>query len=329
MEKRKKIAIKIIVVVLVVVWIFWSIDNSDYESENKLYLEDNIERDSFSDIVEVHWTHMPLSFNITNKEDCDEYEINGILESFEIIQNSTAGAVSFIETETKPDITLYCINVEEELKKAEICKYITFNYKKSRFSAYEEGEINIDTHLFRRTNLIEMGDNKTVYELCYVDKNDIPFTATFDHTQGIILGEALPNYEGNKIINATIWIYHRNSRCADFPAIEVHELLHNFGFGHSYEPFFSPVFGWSNEDTIYLKDIMFPYSSCLHQKEIQQKYISCLKYIYSNGEFDGNCSGINFLNVGENFCENGWYPVEGTDFCCPEPNMEIINDYCT
>lgn len=27
-------------------------------------------------------------------------------------------------------------------------------------------------------------------------------------------------------------------------------------------------------------------------------------------------------------CDEGWYEVEGTDFCCPEPNMEIIDGYC-
>jgi hypothetical protein len=320
--------ISVILFCFLLIFISLLIDNANYESEKGLSLKDNTEKDSFSNVKEQHWTHMPLSFNIINKEKCEEYEIKGILDSFEIIKNSTVGAVSFIETETKPDITLYCINVEEELKNAEICKYVTFDYKKSSFSAYEEGGINMSLHLFRRTDLIESGDNKTVYNLCYVNKKDLPFYATYDSTQGIVLGEALPNYKGNKIINATIWIYHKDTRCADFPVLEVHELLHDFGFGHSYEPYFDPWYGYKSKDTVYLKDIMFPYLYCIHQKEIQEKYISCLKYIYSNGKTGGNCSNINFLSNEGNYCEDGWYKVEGSDFCCPEPGMEIIDGYC-
>jgi len=28
-------------------------------------------------------------------------------------------------------------------------------------------------------------------------------------------------------------------------------------------------------------------------------------------------------------CNNGWCKVEGTDYCCPRPNMKIVNGYCS
>jgi hypothetical protein len=316
---------------LCILLIFIVLYNLDYKFSNNNSdnnLEDNIEKDSFSNMDELHWAHMPLTYNITNKEDCEDYELKNILDSFEIIENSTSGIVNFIEAENNPDIVLRCINVEKELKKAEICKLVIFDYKKSNFSAYEEGGINMSSQLFRSTTVIEQGDNKTIYNVCYVNQDDLPFHATYDSIQGTLLGEALPNYEGNKIINATLWIYHRDSRCAFFPVTEVHELLHDFGFGHSYEPFFDPLYGYADKDAIYLMDIMFPYLSCSLQKEIQDKYISCLKYIYSNGQFYGSCSDVNFLGM-EYSCKDGWHVVEGTNFCCPEPGMRIIEGYCS
>ena len=72
----------------------------------------------------------------------------------------------------------------------------------------------------------------------------------------------------------------------------MHELLHVFSFGHSYEPPWDPYEGYSDWD--YARDIMFPSVHCLYQIEIQDKYVSCLEYIYSNGEV-GFCSDVNFL----------------------------------
>ena len=60
--------------------------------------------------------------------------------------------------------------------------------------------------------------------------------------------------------------------------------------------------------------------------------ISCLKYIYSNGKEEGSCDFPSFIHENEDNsisgCSEGWYPVEGEDFCCPEPNMIIEGDYC-
>ena len=63
--------------------------------------------------------------------------------------------------------------------------------------------------------------------------------------------------------------------------------------------------------------------------KIDEKYISCLKNVYSNGELIGNCININFIDYNyDSVCKDGWYPVEGKGLCCPEPNMQIIDGYC-
>jgi len=129
-----------------------------------------------------------------------------------------------------------------------------------------------------------------------------------------------PDYE-NLIIKGEINIYGQGSVCnTGYPALEVHEVLHLFDIPHN------PL----------IRSIMHPYSAESSSRckiiEIDEEYISCLRYIYSNGKFNGSCSFPNYIHEDSpDFiyeCDEGWYEVEGTDFCCPEPNMEIVDGYC-
>jgi len=105
-----------------------------------------------------------------------------------------------------------------------------------------------------------------------------------------IWGFALRNNVSNIIANSSVyllpiqtysdeysWVY---GRCTNFPLIDVHEILHTFGFGH--------VFDSSNR-------VMFPLYPGLtcNVLEIDEKIINCLKKIYSNGQIEGDCSELN------------------------------------
>lgn len=127
--------------------------------------------------------------------------------------------------------------------------------------------------------------------------------------------------EKNLIIKGEINFYGQGFACnTGYPALEVHEILHLFEIPHN------PL----------TKSIMSPYtaesSSQCKITKIDDEYISCLRYIYSNGEISGNCDFPNIIHEKEEeySCSEGWYPVEGTDYCCPEQGMEIDGrGYCS
>jgi len=127
----------------------------------------------------------------------------------------------------------------------------------------------------------------------------------------------LNKYNSNLIINGEINIYGQGITCpTGYPALEVHEILHLFGFGHTQN----------------IQSIMYPsafLSRYCTTTKINDEYTSCLKYIYSNGK-EGECNIKNSVYEGplDFVCEEGWYEVEGSEFCCPEPDMVIIDDYC-
>ena len=59
--------------------------------------------------------------------------------------------------------------------------------------------------------------------------------------------------------------------------------------------------------------------------KIDEEIVSCLNYIYSNGKI-GMCKDV--LLYSPNFvCPEGTFNVEGTNYCCSEPNMIIKDGY--
>jgi len=117
----------------------------------------------------------------------------------------------------------------------------------------------------------------------------------------------------NLIIHADINIYGQGFACVTgYPSLEVHEILHVFGFLHN------PTIGSIMEE--YVADS----SNKCKIIQIDKEYISCLKNIYSNGGLEGNCSSINTLVTTKiNPCPNGRYLDKSTEYCCPYPNMII------
>ena len=141
-----------------------------------------------------------------------------------------------------------------------------------------------------------------------------------NYRAGHTFAEALiteKNLQKNLIISGEITFYGQGFVClTGYPSLEVHEILHLFEIPHN--PF--------------TRSIMSPYTAESSEnceiKEIDEEYISCLRYVYSNGQINGSCDFPNVVHESSS-CPEGYYEVLETDYCCPEPNM-IINEegYC-
>ena len=102
------------------------------------------------------------------------------------------------------------------------------------------------------------------------------------------IADAIPimhsDYE-NLIIYGEINIYGQGDVCGTgYPALEVHEILHLFDFPHN--PLKNSVMAQYSAES---------FNKCKVTK-IDKEYISCLKYIYSNGEIEGNCAFPNVID---------------------------------
>ncbi len=341
---KKKDTFWIILIFAIILGVYFSEDITSWlDSKESNNMSNGDLEDTFQNINEFHWRHMPITYQRINYGGCDGVQFDKMADAFNIIQELTEGIVNFVEVEQDPDIKIVCLDrvkLREELKEVakdiQVCKNVTFDYRKNFLKHYDEDGLDKNIHIIINTELLKISDNETIYNVCYGDVNDLDSLGSsflkdisFDLNT---LGHAQPIVSGNVITGAKIYFFKTGqgwSSCI-FPAKEIHEILHIFGFGHSYEPYWDPQWGYT--DWSYASDIMFPHLYCDRQKELDEKYVSCLKKIYSG---IGDCLGVNFLEWDENgslipegICANGWYPVEGTDYCCPEPDMEIVDGYC-
>lgn len=280
-------------------------DNSNYQNDTVISHntdENAYLNDSFSNVQELHWTHMPLTYRIENESNCKDYELNNIKEAISIIGASTNETVRFLEiNQGKTDITFICLDIslDKEIK----CENVSFNYSKRDFSVYGEGILNSTYQLVTDLKLLSRNQNETEYEVCYTESE-------FAYMQNI-LGEAMPQTSGNQIMNVTIYLYRIDtSRCSNFPVREIHEILHVLGFAHTFSwENYIPYSMTSEQYAILQKDIMFPIINCIIQTELNKKYSSCMRYIYSNKQY-GYCLDVSFLKS----CDKG-YILGGDNEC--------------
>ena len=125
----------------------------------------------------------------------------------------------------------------------------------------------------------------------------------------------ITDYLDNVIISATLNFYPLSYTGGYYPSTEIHEILHGFGFNHN------------NKSCMMMSAV--DEEECHQITSIDDKIVSCLNYIYSNGNGTNTCLGQMYpTETFETFCSDGWYPVVGTEYCCPEPNMKIEDGYC-
>ena len=162
------------VFIIIVIFIFSNNDSSYYPNS----YDNNEEQitDEFSNIQELHWMHMPLTYSFAESNrnigprdtfnyKCPDYQIQRLKDAFNMLQNETNSKILFEEVYD------------------------------------EEGEI-------------------IVY--CYKLKADEGY---------YVEGEGGYISQDNLILNAELDFYdHLN--CGTWPDVEIHEILHLFGYGH-------------------------------------------------------------------------------------------------
>ena len=90
---------------------------SEMEKQNEAYnLSKTLIVDEFSTVEKLHWTHMPLTYEIDDESYCGAYETFQIKYALSRIENFTAGAVSFRKLNSSmnlsPDISFNCTFLE-------------------------------------------------------------------------------------------------------------------------------------------------------------------------------------------------------------------------
>ncbi|MFH1425552.1 MAG: hypothetical protein ABIG28_02360 [archaeon] len=278
------------------------LNQSDNATENEPLVNVNspVSNDSFSLAGRIHWSHMPLTYMINNKEECAGTPVKKIEEAFGIIKEFTSGRVSFVEVFSgDEDIEINCVDADAllaEINESIKCSTETFDYDKIRIDPAREGLIDKGDFLLNVTSVsknITENFTEVVYEICYLDGGDSSISDELN-----LLQEDEPVVSENVIEHHSISIYKMGQGkgfCSNIPTREIHEIFHSFGFGHSEEPSYDAYYGWPDLDIPYLADVMFPTLYCQYQKKIDEKYISCLNKIYSNNETEGSCENVNSL----------------------------------
>lgn len=177
--------------------------------------------------------------------------------------------------------------------------------------------------------------------VCYDNQNtEAIYEGWYTYGTEYTYGQSTIEELSGQIIEKTkieFWSVKKNTRppsCINFPNLEIHEIMHSFGFDHINDNKYSLMYPevWkeckSKNETITLHTTG---ETFIPKDEIDKEIIECLKYIYSNGK-QGKCSTkVKFLYELEDYeCPDGWYEsLNEKDGCCPEPNM-IIDDenYC-
>ena len=288
--------------------------------------------DNYSNIYQFHYGNLPIKYTIKDIGGCNDSQTDQFKRALQIIEDETNKTLFFEETSSmnETDIIVECVNrtyLETSFSK---CKPYLYNYLiHSRFSVFDDGVLNTSNEKFINISFINKTKPIMIYEVCYIDLQKIRNIGI--NTEKNILGEGgILNHQENIIIKGIINLYVENvDDLYSYPSKDIHEILHALGFGHIVEANYSQM-TWSNKEDykqyeIFENDIMFPY---LSGQKLNQKYIDCLKYIYSNGE-KGYCWDINQIFYDEDLCEEGFFSAINAPYCCPELNMLINNEgYC-
>lgn len=191
----------------------------------------------------IWWEQMPVTYNIVSEKDCGSYETRKIEKAFQRIEGATKSTVRFQKTNTSANIEI-------------TCKYIKDCYKKEIDIRKEEGVIykyeSICAHaagLARITNMQGFIIKKAEIDIIGLDG----FAETAGRgASGFYIGSC------------------------GHPMVEIHEILHAFGFGHSDNP----------ESVMYHQTELVPYTlqqegACIgSDKPISKDIVNQLLLVY-------------------------------------------------
>ncbi|MBI2452105.1 matrixin family metalloprotease [Candidatus Pacearchaeota archaeon] len=179
---------------------------TDFINKSDVYgdFSNNIE-DEFSNINLPHWTHAPITYKIINEKECGTYESRMIQKAFNEIENSTKGIIKFEKIDYSPDIEIRCSFIEDCYeKKIDMGNVGSDSYTKEiteKICGYDAGYAQITE--FQNNRIL-----KAEIELIGL--------AGFAETHNI-------GPSGFSV-----------GRCG-YPDLEIHEILHVFGYEHTEE----------------------------------------------------------------------------------------------
>ena len=191
----------------------------------------------------VKWEKMPITYQIMNQDDCGDYETRKIHRAFERIQEATDKVVQFKEVIEDANIEL-------------TCKYIKDCYTKKIDIRKEEG---------------------IVYEYEGICPHEAG-VAQITHYEGFTIKKAkidLIGLDGFAETSGTGASGFYIGSCGH-PSVEIHEILHTFGFQHTPNP----------ESIMYYQAELVPYTilqegACIgSDKKIDQEIVDDLLFVY-------------------------------------------------
>ena len=191
----------------------------------------------------IWWEKMPITYQIMDKDECGDYEIRQIYRAFEKLEEATGEVVRFEEVDQDPNLELSCEFIKGcYSKKIDIRKEEGIIYESEEICPHAAGTAQI-------TKLEGFKIKKAEVTLIGLDG--------FSETAG---NGASGFYIGS----------------CGHTTVEVHEILHTFGFGHTNNP----------ESVMYHQTELVPYTiqqegACLgSDKKIDQQIIDDLLFVY-------------------------------------------------
>ena len=191
----------------------------------------------------VWWEDMPITYQIMNEEECDDYEVGQINRALKKIEEAADGRVKFAEVDQDANIELSCEFIKDcYSKKIDIRKEEGIIYESEEICPHAAGTAQI-------TKLEGFKIKKAKVTLIGLDG--------FSETSG----------------NGASGFYICS---CGHTTVEVHEILHTFGFGHTN----------NSESVMYHQTELVPYTiqkegACIgSDRVIDQEIIDDLLLVY-------------------------------------------------
>lgn len=191
----------------------------------------------------IWWDDNPITYQIMNEEECGDYEVRQIHQALEKIEEVTDQVVRFEEADQDANIELRCEFIKDcYKKKIDIRKEEGIIYESEEICPHAAGTAQI-------TDLEGFKIRKAEVTLIGLDG--------FSETTG---NGASGFYIGS----------------CGHTTVEVHEILHTFGFGHTN----------NSESVMFHQTELVPYTiqqegSCIgSERKIDQEIIDELKFVY-------------------------------------------------
>ncbi|MDO8511399.1 MAG: matrixin family metalloprotease [Nanoarchaeota archaeon] len=191
----------------------------------------------------VWWENMPITYQIMNEDECGDYEVGQINRALEKIEEAADGIVKFAEVDQDANIELSCEFIKDcYSKKIDIRKEEGIIYESEEICSHAAGTAQI-------TKLEGFKIKKAKVTLIGLDG--------FSETSG---NGASGFYIGS----------------CGHTTVEVHEILHTFGFGHTN----------NSQSVMYHQTELVPYTiqkegACIgSDRIIDQEIIDELLFVY-------------------------------------------------